>query len=467
MVKTPKTRHSKSHREPVTIELEPESVSRASDTDSPAGGEATAQAATGEEARSPGSSPVAEGETTMSSDSARTADQAGREQSGYDFSSAEGGSSTNTTPDENSAAASDLPPIKREARQGGFGLMAAGIVGGVIALAGAGALQFAGILPAGDANGANLMRDSVQAELAQLKQAVAGLENSPGGIETELGNRVDALAQAVDQLKTDASNLQQAVETSSGGGDNADLRALEARLAEAEASIAALRQRGGEQPSAGDVAAIGEKLAGLEALVGVADEAAKGTSERLATLEQTVSTLSGRVEAQAAQPKIALSIAASALKSAVDRGAPFEAELETFAAIAPDAPEIQSLRAYAGQGVASRDDLLSESDAAVKAMIAAARPIAEDAGFFDRLLNSAESLVSVRPIGAVEGAGVPETAARMEFAVKAGNLEQALAEYGSLPEPARAAGSVFAEKLRARAEAERLVGQLVAGAMKA
>ncbi|MGB3390356.1 MAG: phage tail protein, partial [Pseudaminobacter sp.] len=184
-------------------------------------------------------------------------------------------------------------------------------------------------------------------------------------------------------------------------------------------------------------------------------------------LEQTVGTLSGKVEAQEAQPKIALSIAASALKSAVDRGAPFEAELETFAAIVPDAPEIQSLRAYAGQGVVSRNDLLGESDAAVKAMIAAAKPVAEDAGFFDRLLNSAESLVSVRPIGAVEGAGVPETAARMEFAVKAGNLEQALAEYDSLPEPAKAAGSAFAEKIRARVEAERLVDQVVAGAMKA
>jgi hypothetical protein len=55
----------------------------------------------------------------------------------------------------------------------------------------------------------------------------------------------------------------------------------------------------------------------------------------------------------------------------------------------------------------------------------------------------------------------------MEFALKSGNLEQALAEYASLPEPAKAAGSAFAEKIRARAEAERLVDQLVAGAMKA
>ena len=51
--------------------------------------------------------------------------------------------------------------------------------------------------------------------------------------------------------------------------------------------------------------------------------------------------------------------------------------------------------------------------------------------------RSAESLVKVRPIGAVEGAGVPETVARMEVAVKPGDYAKALAEYDTLPEPPR------------------------------
>ncbi|RUM98392.1 phage tail protein [Pseudaminobacter arsenicus] len=459
MVKTPKTRHSKSHREPVTIELEPDAVSRVTETDAPAPDETPAHAA----ADQGESSQVETGEATVSPGS--TDDYAAGAPSGYDFSSADDNSPGAGTFDQKAEATSEPAQAKREARQGGLGLVAAGIVGGVIALAGAGALQFAGILPAANSSGASQAPDSVQTELAQLKQAVAGLEGEAGGPDTELTGRVDALSQTVEQLRADTSALKQAVETA--GGDNADLRTLETRLTEAEASIAALRQQGSEQPAGGDVAALGEKLAGLEALVGTADETAKSTTERLGTLEQTVGTLSGKVEAQEAQPKIALSIAASALKSAVDRGAPFEAELETFAAIAPDAPEIQPLRAYAGQGVPSRNDLANESDAAVKAIIAAAKPLAENAGFFDRLLSSAESLVSVRPIGAVEGSGIPETAARMEFAVKSGNLDQALAEYESLPEPAKAAGSAFAEKIRARAEAERLVDRLVAGAMKA
>src|SRR5690606_20370942 len=48
MVKTPRTRHSKQHRQPVTIELDPGEVSRVADGDSAAAG---AQAPEGAEAQ--------------------------------------------------------------------------------------------------------------------------------------------------------------------------------------------------------------------------------------------------------------------------------------------------------------------------------------------------------------------------------------------------------------------------------
>ena len=75
--------------------------------------------------------------------------------------------------------------------------------------------------------------------------------------------------------------------------------------------------------------------------------------------------------------------------------------------------------------------------------------------------------MTVRPIGAVEGAGVPETVARMEVAVKAGDLEKALGEYDTLPDAAKAAGADFAGRIRARVEVERLADQAIASAMKA
>ena len=64
---------------------------------------------------------------------------------------------------------------------------------------------------------------------------------------------------------------------------------------------------------------------------------------RLGALEQSLSALTSKVDAQAGQPKVALAIAASALKAAIERGSPFEPEIETFAAIAPDAPGLAEL----------------------------------------------------------------------------------------------------------------------------
>jgi len=61
---------------------------------------------------------------------------------------------------------------------------------------------------------------------------------------------------------------------------------------------------------------------------------------------------------------------------------------------------------------------------------------------------------------------VPETVARMEAALKAGDLARALVEYDTLPETAKAAGSGFAGKIKARLDVETLVDQAIAEAMK-
>jgi hypothetical protein len=82
-------------------------------------------------------------------------------------------------------------------------------------------------------------------------------------------------------------------------------------------------------------------------------------------------------------------------------------------------------------------------------------------------MSSAESLVKVRPIGAVEGTGVPETVARMEAAIKQGDYAKALTEYGTLPDAVKSAGSDLAEKLKARLDVEAQIDALIAQAMKA
>src|SRR5690606_10516762 len=97
-----------------------------------------------------------------------------------------------------------------------------------------------------------------------------------------------------------------------------------------------------------------------------------------------------------------------------------------------------------------RAQLSASSDAAANAMIAASRPVDPQASVTDRLWSSMMGLVQVRPIGMVEGDGVPEIVARLDAAVQAGDYQRALGEYDALPPEAKAAGQAFSAQLRAR-----------------
>jgi len=266
--------------------------------------------------------------------------------------------------------------------------------------------------------------------------------------------------------------LKSAVETG-GSGDGAAAAALGSRLDTLETTLNALETKVATLPQDGagaaaeDVARLAGRIDTIEKAVNAAGAQTVDAEGRIAALEKSLADIAEKVEAQADQPRIALAIAASALKAAVDRGGSFASEVETFAAVAPESPELADLRALAKEGVPSRADLLAAAPDAAIAMIAAADPVDENAGIFERLLASAGTLVKVRPIGVVEGDGVDAIVARMEAALKAGDLSRALAEYETLPEGSKAAGATFADQIRLRQKAEELVDRALAGALKA
>lgn len=456
MVKTPKTRHSKTHREPVTIELEPGAVSRVEDA-------AKAETVTEGEKVS-----ATMGDEAMAAEPAASEAQApadsGYVSYDYDFDNgpqaqqpkAEAPAQAAASDGGSSYASSSATSSQAPMRQPTSGLLP-GLAGGLIALLVAGGLQYAGVLGAPSSGAGD--GGEMQAEIASLKSQVAEL--SAARSSGDAGGQIESLSGEIAQLKSEVEGLKTA---GSQAGSPEALAGLDQRIKDVETAVTSLGQRGA---AASEVAALNEKVGALDTALKAAGEAASSDDGKIATLEQSVSALTSKVDAQASQPKIALAIAASALKAAVDRGGAFGAELETFAAISPDAPELAKLRAHAEKGVATRADIVAETDAAANAMIAAAKPVNPDAGVFERLVSSAEQLVKVRPIGAVEGAGAPETVARMELAVTQGDFAKALAEYETLPDTAKAAGADFAATLKARQEVETLVDQLVANAMKA
>lgn len=529
MVKSPKIRHSKSRKEPLTIELGPDEVSRIEkpEAEAESAEDATSEAVANADAPGPadveGTAAASEPENAADkfADTDKPTDDEAINLMGSEWppepadttgdAVPEGermryafGRDPDTPPPGGAARPADASP-RNAAVQPGPGerrtmpAIAAGLVGGVIALLGAGGLQWAGALPG--AGGVNSSDDgeavaALKAEIDALKQQVdavkpAGDTAALSQSVTDLQGGVQGLTSALDQAKADIAVLKDAVSQGSAG-DGAAVQALNQKLTELEASVAALKdgtaQGGGDAVQVLDqkiaalqavvstlqqggasqqvIDTINQKLAAVEAAVTAASDAAKAGEARIATLEQSVASLSDQVAGQAAQPKVALAIAAAALKSAIERGGTFTGEVETFAAIAPNSPELPALREIAAKGVPSRAELAEGMEEAANAMIAAAETLPDDAGFWDKLWASAESMVKVRPIGAVEGETVPAKVARMEVAVKAGDFAKAAAEYDTLPEAAKAAGQAFADRIKARISAEDLVAKALAGALQ-
>lgn len=505
MVKTPRTRHSKTEKEPVTIDLAPGDVARVSTEPDQPGDAVAADAPDDTVAADANSEPAPRGADGEKADAAAGDQDQDQDRAATGAGDTAGASADTVRPRDDrkpdaaspgagfgrkEAAASPPPPPPPAPRRGGA--LAGGVAGGVIALLVAGGLQYSGFLPG---LGRTVQTDTaavsaLEVQVAQLKERLDALGQAGGdpaldGRVAQAEERVSALASELDQLRAQVSSL--------GSGEPGempavDLGPLEARISAVEANLAALGSEAGDAPSEdalaaveGQFSALREAIAALRTAtdqsagdiaairedVTAARDAQSAAISRIDALERTLGELGSKVDEQAAMPGTATIIAASALKAAIDRGLPFVTELETYASLAPDAPEIEELRGYASTGVPTRSQIAAESDAAANAMIAVSRPVDPQAGFVDKLWGSAMGLVQVRPIGMVEGEEVPQIAARLDAAVQAGDYERAIAEFASLPDAAKAAGEGFMAKVQARHAADRLVDQALAAALKA
>ncbi|MBY3065014.1 hypothetical protein HFO74_16530 [Rhizobium laguerreae] len=394
-------RHSKSADEPVTIDLDAQEFAAAADTEKPVDNE------TGE-----ADSTTADAGLAPETETASHAED--EEKPVMD------------APEEEPAAPEPpfTPPPEQPAPKsaGTSGLIAAGIFGGLVALLGAGAIQYAGYLPGSSTPQTTSPETAdLAGEIDGLKQTVANLAANP--------------------VSTDDGELAKRV------------AALEA---------AAKAPAAGAPADSGNVEALNKKIAELTGQVDQLRSTLAQSSEQQTTNGADIAKRLEEAEKKLNEPRedvaVARAIAAAALKAAIDRGGPFLAELDTFAGVAPDDPAVADLRAFAQTGVPSRTELVGEVPDVATAIVEAVNQPDSNQSWSDRLMSSAKSLVSVRPVGNIEGESVEAIAARMEEKVKNGDLPGASAEWNSLPALGKQASAAFKQSLEARIRVEELVG---------
>src|SRR5690554_394306 len=367
MVKTPRTRHSKATREPVTIDLSPDEVFRL-EKEQKAEEAAAAPAEPVVTSDTPPAEPVIE-------DIAEPTVQSAEPEPESLSTESSGAPREEDVAEPAPSTFGRAPEPVAEPRRSSGGQLLAGAAGGVIALAIAGGLHFAGLLP----GSRSVLEDhtpaiaSLEEQLASLRQQIAAAPSGNGDEDLsarlqEAEQRLASMTEEMGALRDELANAPQA-----GTAEPVDLAPVEERIASLENTIAELQAN-----PAADEATLGQITADVSSLRDLITEgqtAQAQLSGRLEGLENRMSELTVRLDEQAEAPSTAMLIAVSALKATVDRGSSFKAELDTLAALAPDAPELAGLQPYAQNGVATLATLTAEADAAANAMIAADRPV--------------------------------------------------------------------------------------------
>ncbi len=306
------------------------------------------------------------------------------------------------------------PPATPSAEAAGGRGFVAGLLGGVIVAVLVLALESAGILPAPGTSAAEKASSDVadlRNSVETLKKSVADLKNAPQAAAAP-SDAVEKLQAQVNDLADKQSQLQ-AGARSAGTASASDLSDMKDALGKA-----------------------GSRLDDLSATV-------DGIKSDVAGLKSDVARLDR-------QGGLAAIVAATALKSAIERGGPFDAELKVYRRVAPGDGASAKLDDLAKAGVPSHDALVAAFPDVADAILSAVRGGSGDSGIFGRLVDSARSVIRVRPTGNPEGKTPSAIVARMETKLKAGDLKGVVDEWSALPAAGQKASQSFIDRVRKR-----------------
>jgi hypothetical protein len=227
-----------------------------------------------------------------------------------------------------------------------------------------------------------------------------------------------------------------------------------------EAEIKAVASRAA--PSAGpsapppppvDLSPLQQRIAALEtqlkALDTKADAAAKAADPRLTALDQKLEQASRRIDAGSAAPLFA---ATQALAQAFHRGAPFTNEIAAAEVLGAKPEQLLPLKPLAAKGAPTAQSLAA-SFAPLASKLAGTADQGGVRGFLQRF-------VSVRPTSESAGDMPPALVSTIEASLKRGDVASALAAWGKLPEPARAASANWAAEASGQDKAAKALAAL-------
>ena len=155
------------------------------------------------------------------------------------------------------------------------------------------------------------------------------------------------------------------------------------------------------------------------------------------------------------------------IRAAVERGAPYQAELSSLKALGVDAKNTEALEPFAGSGIPSAAALARELEALAPALQDASEPQSSNTTFVERLKSNAQKLVRITPLNAPAGNDPQAVVDRIRIDAAHADIGAALADINALPDAAKPLAAAFIKKAAAREAALTASQQIAAEALAA
>jgi hypothetical protein len=237
------------------------------------------------------------------------------------------------------------------------------------------------------------------------------------------------------------------------------IQALEAARATTEQRLAAV-QSAAEQalnrPASGsqDQGAVTDLSQRLAALEGQLQSSQQASANARQVIETQITDLSQRVSQgpDDSTRAVVRMMLAQRLGDSLRAGRPYGDTLQALRTNGADVAHLASLEPFVEKGAPTATALARAFEPLGAAILRDDRAAA--GSFTDRLLRMADRVVTIRPVDEPGATDVPSLIARIEQALERGNIQEAVAAWEALPEPARRLSDEWAARAKARASAD-------------
>jgi hypothetical protein len=284
----------------------------------------------------------------------------------------------------------------------------------------------------------------VAARLDKIERTLETPRSDPA-----LGSRMADVAAQTKSLADNLAALTRRVDENAAASQSASRQAdtaLNAALAAKSATEAASK----DQVHHEDIEALANRIVALESAV-------KGLAAATAPL----------ASAGANDRTARLTVAAEALRAAVERGTPFQAELNAVQALGVDQKAAAALEPFAASGVPSPAALARELEALIPALEQAAEPQSGDTSLIERFKANAQKLVRITPLNAPPGNDPGAALDRIRFDAAHADIAAARAALNTLPDAAKPLAAAWSKKAADREAALSASREIAAGALAA